>query len=101
MAAHCTKHNTSRQAYFAEALFHHHIPSYQDTQTSDILPLGQKQQLEEEEIKRLTFSLNHELANKWQEFKDGLPLSEKRVVKLPATRDFHFENHVLRYLPPS
>ena len=99
MEAYCPrKPSYARRAQLAGSLFHFHIPSYEDTPYADILPLGQKQQLEEEAIKKYNFSLNQELARKWQEFKDGLPLSEKRIVKLPETSEFHFKNNVLQYL---
>ncbi|PSN39495.1 hypothetical protein C0J52_17778 [Blattella germanica] len=85
---------------FPKELYYQYHPPHHYVQGFDVLPLYHKKWREEQEIQRLSFLNNPQLAEKWQEFKQGLPLSEKRIINIPHPRDLHFFNYYIRYMRP-
>nr|CAD7407388.1 unnamed protein product [Timema poppensis] len=80
-----------------EILYQYHPPQHY-VSGFDILPEYHKSLMESSEMKRLSFLENRHLASKWEEFKRGLPLADKRIVNLPISRNFHFKNCYVQYL---
>ncbi|KAJ9584089.1 hypothetical protein L9F63_021561 [Diploptera punctata] len=85
---------------FPKILYYQYHPPHHYVKGFDIIPLYHKEWREENEIRNLSFLNNPCLADKWDRFKRGLPLAEKRIINIPHPRDFHFQNYYTRYLRP-